>query len=259
MQIIISNRITLKDIPPDLMADLKERLSFANPKWIENKKRGYWNGKTQRTLKFYEELSNGVITLPRGFIRQLINLCRRYNANYRIIDNRRALPNVNFTFYGKLRPFQEIACKDVLSHDLGTLSAPTGSGKTVIALYLIAKRKQPCLIVVHTKELLNQWIERIETFLQIPAHEVGVIGNGQKRIGKKITVALIQSLYKRAHEIKPCVGYLIVDECHRTPSRTFTEAVTAFDSHYMLGAECYSVAKGRSFQARLLAFGGCGL
>lgn len=28
---------------------------------------------------------------------------------------------------------------------------------------------------------------------------------------------------------------MVVDECHRCPSRTFTEAVTAFDSAYMLG------------------------
>jgi superfamily II DNA or RNA helicase len=30
-------------------------------------------------------------------------------------------------------------------------------------------------------------------------------------------------------------GCLVVDECHRTPSRTFTDAVTGFDCRYMLG------------------------
>jgi len=235
MEIIISNRITLKDIPQDLMADLKERLSFANPKWIENEKRGYWNGKTPQILRFYKVTDNGSLVIPRGFIRQLLSCCRRYGVNYQILDNRRALNRIPFNFSGQLRPFQEIACRDVLYHHFGTLSAPTGSGKTVMALYLIAKRKQPCLIVVHTRELLNQWVDRIETFLQIPADEIGVIGNGNKRIGDKITVGLIQTLYKCAHEVKPYIGYLIVDECHRTPSRTFTEAVTAFDSHYMLG------------------------
>jgi len=35
--------------------------------------------------------------------------------------------------------------------------------------------------------------------------------------------------------IKDHIGFLIVDEVHRAPSRTFTEAVTAFDSKYMLG------------------------
>ena len=39
----------------------------------------------------------------------------------------------------------------------------------------------------------------------------------------------------RAEDLAPRVGFLVVDECHRCPSRTFTEAVTAFDCRYMLG------------------------
>jgi superfamily II DNA or RNA helicase len=46
---------------------------------------------------------------------------------------------------------------------------------------------------------------------------------------------LVQSLYKCAEEVSQYIGFLIVDECHRAPSRTFTEAVTAFDSKCMTG------------------------
>jgi len=123
----------------------------------------------------------------------------------------------------------------MLSKEFGTLSSPTGSGKTVMALYIISKRGQPALIVVHTRELAVQWIERIETFLKIPASEVGYIGGGKNKIGEKITVALVQSLYKCAAEVSQHIGNLVVDECHRIPSRTFAEAVTEFDSKYMLG------------------------
>jgi superfamily II DNA or RNA helicase len=104
-----------------------------------------------------------------------------------------------------------------------------------MALYIIARRKQPALIVVHTKDLASQWIERIEAFLGIAAEEVGMIGGGKNIVGEKITVALVQSLYKCAEEVAPGIGFLIVDECHRCPSRTFTEAVTSFDTKYMLG------------------------
>lgn len=234
MEITINNKILCRDAPETLQAEMKNRLSFINPKWIENDRRGYWNGETPRTLKFYES-DNGALILPRGYAKQLISLCRREDVPFHIEDNRRTLSNVNFTFKGTLRPFQEIAVKDILSHDFGTFSAPTGSGKTVIALYVISQRKQPSLIVVHTKELLNQWIDRIETFLQIPAEEVGVIGNGQKEIGSKITVALVQTLYKCAEEVAPYIGYLIVDEVHRAPARCFSEAITAFDSRFMTG------------------------
>ena len=123
----------------------------------------------------------------------------------------------------------------MLKKEFGTLSAPTGSGKTVMALHMIAQRRQPSLIIVHTKDLALQWIDRIHSFLNIPTDEIGLIGSGRKRLGTRLTVALVQSLYKTAAEVYKQIGFLVVDECHRAPSRTFTEAVTAFDARYMLG------------------------
>ena len=54
------------------------------------------------------------------------------------------------------------------------------------------------------------------------------------RIGKHLTIGIVNSVYKVAKEINRSIGYLIVDECHRAPSRTFTQAVSSFDSRYML-------------------------
>jgi superfamily II DNA or RNA helicase len=65
--------------------------------------------------------------------------------------------------------------------------------------------------------------------------EIGLVGDGKKAIGKKLTIGIVNSVLKRTEEIGPRVGFLVVDECHRTPSRTFTEAVTGFDCRYMLG------------------------
>ncbi len=48
-------------------------------------------------------------------------------------------------------------------------------------------------------------------------------------------MALVQTLYKCTPHVSPYIGYLIVDECHRTPARTFTEAVSAFDCKYITG------------------------
>jgi superfamily II DNA or RNA helicase len=234
MKIIVTNRIMIHGAPGKFKTTVKERLTFPNPKWIENEKRGYWNGETPQELKCYEQADNGLI-IPRGFIRHLIGMAKDQGIRYHLQDHRRALPEMNLSFHGKLRPFQKIAVKDILDHDFGTLSAPTGSGKTCMALYSIAQRKQPALIVVHTKELLNQWIDRIETFLKVPANQVGVIGNGKQTLGDRITVATVQTLYKCADEVKDHTGFLIVDECHKAPARTFSEAVSAFDSKFMLG------------------------
>ncbi|MGD8677190.1 MAG: DEAD/DEAH box helicase, partial [Desulfobacterales bacterium] len=177
----------------------------------------------------------GGLEIPRGFIRQLITTCRRLDIDYTVEDRRRSLPPVDYAFSGQLRPFQQQAVQHMLRKEFGTLNSPTGSGKTVMALYILAQRKQPALIIVHTADLARQWSERIESFLNIPVKEIGRIGGGKKKIGEKITVALVQSLYKCAETVAPQVGHLIVDECHRTPSRTFTDAVTEFDARYMLG------------------------
>jgi len=234
MKFIVSNKICVRGAPAGFISTVKDRLTFSNPKWLENNKRGYWNGKTPKQLRCYERAADGLF-IPRGFVRQLIGMAKDQGIKYHLQDDRRILPEVDIAFHGKLRPFQRIAVQDILAHDLGTLSAPTGSGKTVIALYAIAARRQPALVVVHTRELLNQWTDRIETFLGIPAKEVGIIGDGKHIIGDRLTIATVQSLYKCAEEVKNHVGFLITDECHRAPARTFSEAVSAFDSKFMLG------------------------
>ena len=235
LTITLDARIRLTGFSDELAAYLKEKLTFLNPKWIENERMGRWNRGTKKLLHFYRAYGKKSIRIPRGYTRKLIQHCRRQGIDYRLVDRRRRCDPVDFSFTGRLKPFQQTAVDAMLARDFGTLTAPTGSGKTVMALYMIARRRQPAVIVVHTRDLARQWIERIGEFLSIPAAEVGMIGGGRNRVGEKITVALVQSLYKRAADVSRQTGYLIVDECHRCPSRTFTKAVDVFDAQYMTG------------------------
>jgi len=214
---------------------LTQKLEILNPKWLENERMGRWNRGTPQVLRFYDRVGSAGLWIPRGFMRQLILLCRKHDIAYRIEDQRRDLEPVQFDFTGTLRPFQQTAVDRMLAKDFGTLSSATGSGKTIMALYMIARRRQPALIVVHTRDLAAQWTSRIESFLGIDSASVGLIGGGKKQPGEKITIAMVQSLYKCVEDVAGQIGFLVVDECHRCPSRTFTEAVTGFDSQFMLG------------------------
>ncbi len=235
MIITITDNLRLKGVPGELKQALLEKLEFPNPKWVENERMGRWNRGTPRVLTFYDKVGADGLWIPRGYLRQLILTCRQMGVDHRIEDRRRRLPPVDFDFRAELRPFQQAAVEQMLPRDFGTLSSPTGSGKTVMALALVARRQQPAIIVVHTKDLASQWVERIETFLGIPPAECGMIAGGRVRTGERITVALVQSLYKCADQVAGRIGFVVVDECHRCPSRIFTEAVTRFDSMYMLG------------------------
>ena len=234
MKIQMDNQVTTTDCRPGTIKEIQRRLTFPNPAYLENEKHGYSNYKTERLIRCYVSIPGG-LSFPRGFIGQVLRIVGENGEPVSFLDERRTLPEVDFSFTGRLKPFQQIALSAVLKRSFGTLQAPTGSGKTVMALAIIAARRQPCIVVVHTKELLIQWIDRIETFLGIPKRDVGVISGGKMRIGNKITVALVQSLIKFAEDVVEHIGFLIVDECHRCPSKTFLDVVTRFDCKFMLG------------------------
>jgi superfamily II DNA or RNA helicase len=217
-----------------LVDQIARRLTFENPRWAENEKRGFSNFDMPEYICGYE-LSSDRLIVPRGFTMQLVGILRSAGVQFTIADRRRTLALVDFTFTGQLKDFQVQAVDAMAARDFGVLAAPTGSGKTIMALALVARRQQPAMVVVHTRELMEQWIIRIENFLGIPAGQVKRIGGGKQIIGGKIGVASVQSLYKVAHDIAPHIGHLVVDECHRPPSMTFTESVSVFECGYMTG------------------------
>ena len=234
MKIILSNHIDITGTPEPVLKKIRSTFTLENPVWVANNKMSRWNGRTDHWLTFFSNHPGGIL-IPRGAMGLLLSFCNERGVRYEIEDKRRTLPETVFQFVGKLKPYQQKTLQEVTGKDFAVLQAPTGSGKTITALALIAARKQPTLIIVHGKELLNQWKARIETFLGTPPEDIGQIGDGKMKIGDKVTVGIVNSVYKVAGDIRDRIGHLVIDECHRCPSRTFTEAVTAFDCKYMLG------------------------
>lgn len=211
---------------------VKEKLTIDNPQYVSAKKFGRWVGKKIKpTLAYYEIVPTG-IRFPRGFANQAVLLCRaRGKGDPEIVDVRRTLEPVSFDFMGELRPYQQEAITLVNKRSFGVLEAGTGSGKTVMALAIIAQRSQPTLVVVHTKELLYQWRDRAKQFLGV---KVGLVGDGKFSL-QPLTIAIVNTARKRVDELIPHFGHLIVDECHRVPAGLFTDVVSKFDCTYLLG------------------------
>lgn len=228
----VSSDCLLEGLSLPLEKVIKEQLTINNPKYTAAKRYGRWVGKKlQPTLKYYQPVPAG-LRFPRGFANQAIMLCREHQGESpQIVESRRWLPPVDFSFSGSLRPYQEQAVAEVEKRSFGVLEAGTGSGKTVMALAIIAARRQPTLILVHTKELLYQWQQRIRQFLGLAA---GLVGDAHLDI-QPVTVAIVNSARKRVDELVPLFGHLVVDECHRVPATLFTDVVSRFDCHYLLG------------------------
>jgi len=227
-------RIQRDGLTTPLINFLKEELNFANSEFFIKKKSGKNTFGTERYFKFVEETENEII-IPRGFIGKLLRFCKEQSLEFDFQDNRKLKEEIPFSFNANLRSHQEKVIETVSKKDFGVIVAPPGSGKTIMGLKIIAEKKQPALIVVHRKQLLEQWKERIQAFLGIPKHEIGIVGQGKTKIGKQITIATIQSLPKQIKEIHNQFGTTLVDECHHIPAETFRNTIEKLSTFYLYG------------------------
>ena len=213
---------------------LKEELNFTNSEYFIKKKSGKNTFGTEKYFKLVEETENQII-IPRGFIGKLLRFCKEQNLEFDFQDNRKLRNEISYTFNATLRNHQEKSIESVSKKDFGVIVAPPASGKTIMGLKIIADKRQPALIVVHRKQLLEQWQERVQAFLGIPKQEIGIIGQGKTKIGKQITIATIQSLPKQIEQIHNQFGTILVDECHHIPAETFRNTIDKLNTFYLYG------------------------
>ena len=177
------------------------------------------------------------IALPRGCLDAAQELLRDNGIRCVLRDERYGGEPLEVTFAGKLRPDQQSAVAEMLSHDIGVLCAPTAFGKTVTAAAMIASRGVNTLVLVHRMELLKQWQERLRGFLCLDKGAIGAIGGGKARPTGKIDIAVMQSLSRRG-EVNPLVesyGHVIVDECHHVGAVSFDAILKRTKAKYVLG------------------------
>jgi superfamily II DNA or RNA helicase len=238
IEIQITNQVHLKrfQLNKKLIAFLRDNLNFLNSDYLVKKNMGKSTFNIEKYFRLIEETPEGVM-IPRGFVANIVNFCKQEKISFKVIDNRKKLDPVDFDSEIELLPQQELAIEKIADKDFGVIVSPPGSGKTIIGLEIIAQKRQPALIIVHRQQLFDQWIERIQSFLKIPKQEIGQIGNQKFKVGKEITVAMIQSLTRsdEISKIAKSFGTIIVDECHHIPAKSFREAIVNFNSFYLYG------------------------
>ena len=117
------------------------------------------------------------------------------------------------------------------NHACGTVSLPTGSGKTILAVMAIAHLKCSTLVLVPTIDLLTQWCSVLERFFQT---KIGMLGGGSREI-QNITVSTYDSAVLQMEFIGNRFGLLIADECHHLPGAGYQLAAAMAIAPYRLG------------------------
>jgi superfamily II DNA or RNA helicase len=174
--------------------------------------------------------------LPRGALYDIEKLVSKAGGKVEIIDRRPAPTTADLSFIRTLTVTQSAAVEAMMAHDEGVLVAPPGTGKTVMACAAIARRGVSTLILVHRKQLLDQWSDRLQHFLGLSKNEIHVLGKARYP-DAPVALGMFPTL-ARSECPEPLLakyGHVIIDECHHVPAASFEAAMKRCTARYILG------------------------
>ena len=238
LELILSNEIYIakEDLPPALRNRLVRLAAFQNPEFYRAQAMRLPTYDTPRVVGCARDYPRH-LGLPRGCQADLLQTLSDLTIPCSTRDERCQGDPLSVSFRGELRPEQRVAAEAMLAHETGVLSATTAFGKTVVAAWIIAQRAVNTLVLVHRRQLQEQWIEALSRFLKLPAKAIGRIGGGHKVQTGLIDVATIQSLVKKGtvDETIARYGHLVVDECHHLSAYSFEQVARSAKARFVTG------------------------
>jgi superfamily II DNA or RNA helicase/very-short-patch-repair endonuclease len=238
LELVLGNQIYIpkQGLHPGLRNRLLRLAAFQNPEFYKAQAMRLSTFNKPRVVGCAEDLPHH-IGLPRGCLDDVRKTLTDLGVRLAIRDERHDGSRLEVKFQGELRREQKAAADAMLRHETGVLAAATAFGKTVVAAWLIAQRGVNTLVLVHRRQLLDQWVERLSTFLDTPVKSIGRIGGGRNRPTGRIDVAIIQSLVRKGvvDDRVAEYGHVIVDECHHLSAHSFEQVARQATARFVVG------------------------
>lgn len=200
---------------------------------IKNKYPERYNAylKVLRAEKSNQEIDNEELSEMKNWVEILNNLDSYITAHQdNSTEKKVRLKDRQFTVFEDIRNSLEQGQKE------GYIKLPTGVGKTILFLELIKAINSKTLIVVPTRQLIEQTEQKIKKFT--PELKHGKVYSYEKNFGEKTTITTYDSLVSsvKSGKIKPEeYKVLILDEVHRSLSIPRCEAVSKFEHIIKIG------------------------
>jgi len=231
---------------------LRRMATFSNKQYFKNQAMDMPNYDESRFIYLGND-EGKYIVLPRGLRERILKEFDKAGVEYEIEDKRTEGRKLNISFKGELRDSQIPAVDTMLENDIGILHAATAFGKTIVCCDMIAKRGVSTLILVDRADLMNQWLKRLDEFLDIdeelPEYQTktGQIRKRKTLIGNLqgshdtltgiVDVAMIRSLKKKDgfHPMLKEYSQVYFDECHHAASDSAIEVLQEINARYVYG------------------------
>lgn len=254
VRIVLADRIYIDStgMSNKTKRQLRRMATFSNKQYFQNQAMDMPNYDESRFIYLGSD-EGKYIVLPRGLWEDILKKFDNAGISYKIEDKRTKGQELNISFRGELRESQIPAVETMLGNETGILHAATAFGKTVVCCDMIARRGISTLILVDRADLMNQWIKRLEEFLDIdeelPEYQTktgrtrkrkSLIGNLQgahDTLTGIVDVAMIRSLKKKDgfHPKLKEYAQVYFDECHHAASDSAIEVLQEINAKYVYG------------------------
>ena len=254
VRIVLADRIYIDStgMSNKTKRQLRRMATFSNKQYFQNQAMDMPNYDESRFIYLGSD-EGKYIVLPRGLREEILKKFDNAGISYKIEDKRTKGQELNISFRGELRESQIPAVETMLENETGILHAATAFGKTVVCCDMIARRGISTLILVDRADLMNQWIKRLEEFLDIdeelPEYQTktgrtrkrkSLIGNLQgahDTLTGIVDGAMIRSLKKKDgfHPKLKEYAQVYFDECHHAASDSAIEVLQEINAKYVYG------------------------
>ena len=254
VRIVLADRIYIDSsgMSNKTKRQLRRMATFSNKQYFQNQAMDMPNYDESRFIYLGSD-EGKYIVLPRGLREDILKKFDNAGIRYKIEDKRTQGRELNISFKGELRESQIPAAETMLENETGILHAATAFGKTVVCCDMIARRGISTLILVDRADLMNQWIKRLDEFLDIdeelPEYQTktgrtrkrkSLIGNLQgahDTLTGIVDVAMIRSLKKKDgfHPMLKEYAQVYFDECHHAASDSAIEVLQEINAKYVYG------------------------
>lgn len=254
VRIVLADRIYIDSsgMSNKTKRQLRRMATFSNKQYFQNQAMDMPNYDESRFIYLGSD-EGKYIVLPRGLREDILKKFDNAGIRYKIEDKRTQGRELNISFKGELRESQISAAETMLENETGILHAATAFGKTVVCCDMIARRGISTLILVDRADLMNQWIKRLDEFLdvdeELPEYQTktgrtrkrkSLIGNLQgshDTLTGIVDVAMIRSLKKKDgfHPMLKEYAQVYFDECHHAASESAIEVLQEINAKYVYG------------------------
>ena len=236
VRVTVAAELLLHDLTPRSTERLRFALSYPHPERAKALRMRRDPVGLPLRFECMTERPDGLVAVPRGAVDVVRGALAEDDLRAEFEDQRALGSPIGplSELPHPLREYQTTGVKRLASKTQGMVVLPCSAGKTYLGCGAILELRRTTIVLVHTGDLIDQWVEDVRRL----GIEPGIVDDAHKGIDKDVVVASVFTLAPMLEEdpsLGERFGLVIQDENHHAPAVTTQRCLRNLPARYRLG------------------------